>query len=227
MLANLLKKVCLEHSVWISRENGEEIHHPKEKEEKIPPTAIQDGEFKMAEDPGDLFVRTLSQHAKAKGVAHRWPPVEKAVGLHHLSQALGKTHGDLLPSFYWAAGQNVQNQHLLSRHYSEKQRDQITNFNHLKLPISHKLNIKSVLQNLMENFEITQLTEISMVRSKFRDFHRGWEIRQDSSAARSAEAESRPKSKYGQRQPKCQQKYQHRPMSTNTQIFSRIFGFGN
>ena len=90
MLANLLKKVCLEHSVWISRENGEEIHHPKEKEEKIPPTAIQDGEFKMAEDPGDLFVRTLSQHAKAKGVAHQWlPPIEKAVGLHHLSQALG------------------------------------------------------------------------------------------------------------------------------------------
>ena len=160
MLANLVKQVC---RVYFWKDGGIHLIQEEEKEEKIPPTAIQDGEFKMAEDPGDLFVRTLSKHAKAKGVAHRWPPVEKAVGLHHLSQALGKTHGDLLPSFYWAAGQNVQNQHLLSRHYSGKQRDQITNFNHLKLPISHKLNIKSVLQNLMENFEITQLTEISMV----------------------------------------------------------------
>ena len=212
MLANLVKQVC---RVYFWKDGGIHLIQEEEKEEKIPPTAIQDGEFKMAEDPGDLFVRTLSQHAKAKGVAHRWPPVEKAVGLHHLSQALGKTHGDLLPSFYWAAGQNVQNQHLLSRHYSKKQRDQITNFNHLKLPISHKLNIKSVLQNLMENFEITQLTEISMVRSKFRDFHRGWEIRQDSSAAKES-AVSLPT-----RRPKS--KYQHRPMSTNTQIFSRIF----
>ena len=103
MLANLLKKVCLEHSVWISRENhGEEIHNPKKEEEKIF-HPIQDGDFKMAEESGNLFVRALSQQDHED----------------HLGQALGK----VLPCFYWAAGQNVQNQHKLTKHYSEKQND--------------------------------------------------------------------------------------------------------
>ena len=103
MLANLVKQVC---RVYFWKDGGIHLIQEEEKEEKIPPTAIQDGEFKMAEDPGDLFVRS-------------------SVPAHQAGQALG----NFLPSFLLAGCQPFLQDHLFNQQ-SLLRKTKLSNFKH-------------------------------------------------------------------------------------------------
>ena len=192
MLANLVKQVC---RVYFWKDGGIHLIQEEEKEEKIPPTAIQDGEFKMAEDPGDLFVRS-------------------SVPAHQAGQAK-----HLLPSFLLLGRQPFLQDHqslLRKTKISNFKHHQFVSFNYQKLPNHHHEN-QSTPGSVF--WKISTM-EFSVIRWKFSDSWRGFAIALNL-APLIQSAVSRPKSKqcWPTRRPKCQQ--QHWEMSNTENFWSR------